>query len=85
MTGRRLAGEVLKQFAPDQWRQDMDDDADGEGVTADTGKVFSEQVGCSLRIAGCSVAHDFDVVAFPIHLRATGTLCRSSCKRAQIG
>ena len=47
-------GEVLEQLGPSHWRQKMGDDAEGERVTADTGEVFSEQVGCSFRIASDS-------------------------------
>ena len=85
MTSRRLVGEVLKQLGPSPWRQEMGDDAEGERVTADTGEVFSEQVACSFHIAGGSCAHEFDVVAFPVHLPATGTLCHGSGKRIEIG
>jgi hypothetical protein len=63
----------------------MSDDAEGERVTADTGEVFSEQVGCSFHIAGDSCAHYFDVVSFPARLLATGTLCHGSRKRIEIG
>ena len=51
MTSRNLVGEVLEQLGPSHRRQEMGDDAESERVTADTGEVFSEQVGCSFRIA----------------------------------
>jgi hypothetical protein len=85
MTSRRLVGKVLEQFSPSQRRHETSDDAKGERVTADTGEVFSEQVGCSFHIAGDSCAHYFDVVAFPTHLLATGSLCHGSRKRIEIG
>jgi hypothetical protein len=85
MTSRRLVGELLEQLGPFEWRQEMGDDAKSERVTADTGEVFSQQVGCWFRISGGSCAHEFDVVAFPVHLLAIRTLCHGSDKRIEIG
>lgn len=85
MTIRKLVGEVLEQLGPSHWRQEMGDYAEDKRVTANTGEVFSEQVGCSFGIAGGSCAHYFDVVAFPVHLLAGGTLRHGPGKRFEIG
>ena len=46
------------------------DDAQSEWVAADTGEMFTEQVGGSTEVAGGRRADHFDVMAFPVH-RAT--------------
>ena len=62
-----------------------DDDADGEGVTADSGEMLSEQVGRSLGIAGGRGADHLDVVALPVRLPAAGDVYRDAGEGVEIG
>jgi hypothetical protein len=84
VTGRKLAGEVHELVRPCGPSQ-LDGDAEGERVAADTGEVFAEQVSCSYGIAGGGSPDHFDVVAFPVHLPVTGTSGRGSGDGAKIG
>ena len=64
---------------------EMRGDAGGERVAADGGEVFAKEVSCSLGVAGGGGADDLDVVAFPVHLLATGTFAGASGKGIEIG
>ena len=63
----------------------LDGDAEGERVAADTGEVLAEQVSCSHGVAGGGSLDHFDVVPFPVHLPVTGTSGRGSGDGAEIG
>ena len=80
--GRR--GPRSRRRAPPR-RSELGGDADGERVAADTGEVFAEQVSCSLGVAGGGGADHLDVVAFPVHLLATGSFARGSGDGVEIG
>jgi hypothetical protein len=85
VTTPKLAGEILEVVIWPAGLPQLGEDAGGERVAPGTGEVFAEQVGRPLGIAGCRCAYHFDVVSFPVHLAATGTLgCRSG-KRLEIG
>ena len=64
---------------------DVDRDADGERVAADTGEVLAEQVGGSRGLAGGCGGDHFDVVAFPVHHPAGWLMVRCAGEGDQIG
>lgn len=63
----------------------LGDDVKGERVTADAGKVFTQQASRSRTIACGGAAHHLDVVPLPTHLLAIGEPVRRSGEGAQIG
>ena len=63
-----MAGEVLELVPVSGGPSKVDDDAQSEWVAANTGEVFSEQVGRPRSVSGGRGADHFDVVAFPVHL-----------------
>jgi hypothetical protein len=74
VTAGESADEVLEVVVGRAGVLDPCDEAGGKRVAADTGEVFAEQVSCSPGIARSGGADDLDVVAFPVHLMATGTV-----------
>jgi len=84
VTGRKLACEVHALVRAYELSQ-LDGDADGERVAADTGEVLAEQVSCSHGVTGGGSPDHFDVMAFPVHLPVTGTSGRGSSDGAEIG
>ena len=85
MATGKLAGQVLEVVVLSCGRPEHGGDAEGEGVAADAGEVFAEQVSCSPGIAGGCGGDHFDVVALPVHLLVTGTLARRSGDGVEVG
>jgi hypothetical protein len=89
VTARKLAGQVLELVARAGGRlepaSDVDRDADGERVAADTGEVLAEQVRGSRGLAGGCGGDHFDVMAFPVHRPASGRLAGCAGEGRQIG
>ena len=85
VTAGESADEVLEVVVLPAGALELCGDADGEWVAADTGEVFAEQVSCSPGIARGGGADDLDVVAFPVHLLATGTFAGRSGDGVEIG
>jgi hypothetical protein len=69
-----LACQVLEVIVHPRWLSRLGDDPEGERVAPDGSEVLAEQIGGSLAIASGRGADDLDVVAFPVHLPAAGTL-----------
>jgi hypothetical protein len=69
-----LACQVLEVVVPPRWLSHLGDDPEGQRVAPDGSEVLAEQAGGSLGVAGGRGADDLDVVAFPVHLPAAGTL-----------
>jgi len=80
-----LADEVLYVVVMRAGASEMRGDADGERVAADSGEVFAKQVRCSLGVAGGGGPDHLDVVAFPVHLLATGIFAGGSGDGVEIG
>jgi hypothetical protein len=84
VTGRKLACEFHELVRAYRLPQ-LEGDAEGERVAADTGQVLAEQVSCPHGVAGGGRPDHFDVVAFPVHLPVTWTSGRGSGDGAEIG
>ena len=50
----------------------LEGDAEGERIAADTGEMLAEQVSCPRGVTGGGSPDHFDVVAFPVHLPVAG-------------
>ena len=82
---RKLVGQVLEVIAWACGRLEPGGDADGEGITADTGDVLAEQVSGSRGLAGGRGGDHFDVMAFPVHRPAGGLMVWCAGEGLQIG
>ena len=85
VTARKLAGQVLEVVVRAGGRLEPGGDADGERVAADTGEVLAEQVSGSRGLAGGCGGDHFDVMAFPVHHRASGLLARCAGEGTEVG
>ncbi len=81
VTAGELGVQILDVVVMPAGASEMRGDADGERVAADSGEVFAEQVRCSLGVAGGGGPDHLDVVAFPVHLLATGIFAGGSRDR----
>ena len=84
MTGRKLARKS-HEFVRAYGLPQLEGDAEGERIAADTGEMLAEQVSCPHGVAGGGSPDHFDVVAFPVHLPVTGTSGHGSGDGAEIG
>ncbi len=69
---QEAAPEIIEPVPVSSAPSEFGDDAQCERVAANTGEVFTEQVGGSTDVAGGRRADHFDVMAFPAHRAATG-------------
>jgi hypothetical protein len=72
MASGQFAREVFKTTLISHAPSEIGDDSNCEGVAANAGEVFTEQVGGPTGVASGRGADYFDVMAFPIHLAAAG-------------
>ncbi|MGO9657881.1 MAG: hypothetical protein ACLP7F_05900, partial [Acidimicrobiales bacterium] len=68
VTTRKTGPEVIEPVSVSSARSEVIDDEQCERIAANTGEVFTEQVGGSTVIAGSRGADHFDVMTFPVHL-----------------
>jgi hypothetical protein len=80
-----LVREVLKVVVHPHGLSYLVDDPDGERVAPDAGQMLAQQVGGTFAIPGGRCAYHLDVVAFPVHLLATGGLSCDAGKGVEIG
>jgi hypothetical protein len=64
--------EVLESIPVSCAPSEVGNDAQSEWVAANTGEMFTKQVGGSTDVAGGRGADHFNVMAFPAHRAATG-------------
>jgi hypothetical protein len=84
MTSGKVVGQIIEPIPQSGALSEFCDDAQSEWVAADTGQMLTQEVGRSAEVAGGRCADHFDVMAFPVHLSASGFLGRRPLDRAEI-
>src|SRR5271154_401568 len=77
--------EVLESVPVSAAASEVGDDAQSEGVAADAGEMFTEQIGGSTDVAGAHSADHFNVMALPAHRAATGGTWRCRGQGVEVG
>jgi hypothetical protein len=77
--------EVLESIPVSCAPSEVGNDAQSEWVAANTGEMFTKQVGGSTDVAGGRGADHFNVMAFPAHWAATGGTWRCFGDGGEVG
>jgi hypothetical protein len=77
--------EVLEPVPVSAAASEVGDDAQSEGVAADAGEMFTEQIGGSTDVAGARGADYLNVMALPAHRAATGGTRRCCGQGGEVG
>jgi hypothetical protein len=72
MAAGKLATEVLESTPDSRAPSEVVNDVQSEWVAANSGEMFTEQIGGSTDVAGGRGADHFNMMAFPAHQAATG-------------
>jgi hypothetical protein len=67
MTSGKVPRQVIEPIAPSDALSELCDDAQRHGVTADTGQMFTQEVGGSAEVADGRRTDHLDVVTLPVH------------------
>jgi hypothetical protein len=67
VTSGKLPRQITEPIPPSCALSEFCDDAQSDRVTADTGQMFTQEVGGSAQVAGGRRADHLDVVTLPVH------------------